>query len=174
MVYCYFVLVFAASLISEPDIFTALYLADQTIIFLFLLFRRTAQRISDRPLDYAVAAAGTLLPLLAVPSSGGSILPIAFCAILFLAGMMLHILAKLSLRRSFGIVAADRGIKAEGAYRFVRHPMYLGYMMVHAALLLAGPSLWNAVVFGLTWLSFILRITAEERVLGQNEAYRSF
>ena len=69
-----------------------------------------------------------------------------------MAGLLLHLGAKLSLRRSFGIVAADRGIKIEGPYRLVRHPMYLGYMLVHLALLLAGPLWWNATIFALTWI----------------------
>jgi protein-S-isoprenylcysteine O-methyltransferase Ste14 len=173
-VFLYFFIEFSRSLLHEPNIFTALYLADQTMIILFLLFRRTATHISENPLDYGIAFAGTLLPLLAVPNSGQNVVPLWVCGVLMLAGILLHLGAKLSLRRSFGIVAADRGIKNEGPYRLVRHPMYLGYMMVHLALVLAGPLLWNMIVFALTWVAFLLRIAAEERLLSRNEDYQAF
>jgi protein-S-isoprenylcysteine O-methyltransferase Ste14 len=170
----YFLLAFSLSFARQPNLINALYLADQTIIMLFLLLRRHARRISERPGDYLIAAAGTLLPLLALPSSGENVAPPALCAGLMLGGIAIHLGAKLSLRRSFGIVAADRGIKAHGLYRFVRHPMYLGYMLVHAALVLSGPLAWNIAVFAGCWLSIFLRIAAEERLLCQNEAYRAF
>ena len=143
----YFLFAFSLSFARQPNLINALYLADQTIIMLFLLLRRDARRISERPGDYLIAAAGTLLPLLALPSSGENVAPPALCAGLMLAGIAIHLGAKLSLRRSFGIVAADRGIKVHGLYRVVRHPMYLGYMLVHAALVLSGPLAWNIAVF---------------------------
>lgn len=174
VIFGYFFIEFSSAFTENPNIITALYLVDQTIIILFLLFRRPAQQMSRRPLDYLTAGAGTLLPLLAVPLSGQAVVPLAVCFILAVAGILLHLGAKLSLRRSFGIVAADRGIKVEGPYRLVRHPMYLGYIMVQLALLLAGPLWWNAVLFTLTWLLMLLRISAEERLLSGNEAYRTF
>lgn len=174
VIFAIFFVEFSWSFINEPNVVTGLYLADQTLVMLFLLFRRPAQQISSRPLDYLIAAAGTLLPLAAVPPSSDPIAPMWLCALLLMAGLLLHLAAKLSLRRSFGIVAADRGIKVEGPYRFVRHPMYLGYMLVHLALLLAGPLWWNAAVFAVTWITFLLRISAEERVLSHNDDYRAF
>ena len=173
-IFGYFFLEFSRAFYRDPHIVTALYLADQTMIMLFLLFRRHAQLISRDPLDYGTGAAGTLLPLLATPVSGQSVAPITVCVLLMLLGILIHLGAKLSLRRSFGIVAADRGIKVEGPYRFIRHPMYLGYMIVHVSLLLAGPTAWNVIVFGTTWVMFVLRIRGEERLLGQNETYRAF
>lgn len=174
VIFAIFFVEFAWSFIDKPNIITGLYLADQTLVMLFLLLRRPAQQISSRPLDYVIAATGTLLPLLAVPPSGNPIAPLGVCALLLMAGLLLHLAAKLSLRRSFGIVAADRGIKVEGPYRLVRHPMYLGYMLVHLALLLAGPLWWNVLVFTVTWIAFLLRISAEERVLSHNDDYRTF
>lgn len=174
LIFAVFFIEFSGSFVRGPNVITGLYLADQTLVMLFLLFRRPALQISSRPLDYVIAVAGTLLPLLAVPPSGAAAVPMAACVLLVVAGQFLHLGAKLSLRRSFGIVAADRGIKVEGPYRLVRHPMYLGYMLVHLALLLAGPLWWNAGIFAFSWLAFLLRIAAEERLLSQNGDYRAF
>lgn len=137
----YFFLDFGWSLWREPMLVTAIYLLDQTIIIAFLLFRRKAAQISMKPADHAVAVAGTLLPLLVIPAAGAPLVNPAFCAVLMLAGIAIHLGAKLSLRRSFGILPADRGIKAGGLYRLVRHPMYLGYFLVQFGLLLSGPGL---------------------------------
>ena len=86
---------------------------------------------------------------------------------------MLQLSAKLTLRRSFGVVAANRGVKASGPYRLVRHPMYAGYALTHVGFLLAGPTLWNLAIYGATLAIAVRRIIAEERVLRRDSAYRA-
>src|SRR3712207_5894222 len=101
-------------------------LCSEGSVVLFVLCRRLTTDISLKPMDWLVAVLGTTMPLLAVPeshSSGLSGLSILW-AFLALGGFMLQIAAKLTLRRSFGIVAANRGVKVGGPYRIVRHPMY--------------------------------------------------
>ena len=93
---------------------------------------------------------------------------------MLLMGLVLQLWAKLTLRRSFGIVPANRGVKASGPYRLVRHPMYLGYVTVHIGFLLLSPNLWNLVVYGLSFAIQIVRIRAEERLLGLDPAYAAF
>lgn len=82
--------------------------------------------------------------------------------------------AKFSLLRSFGLVAADRGIKQRGLYAVVRHPMYAGYIMTHIGFLLIAPSWWNLAVYIAAWVLIIVRISAEERVLSANPQYRDY
>jgi protein-S-isoprenylcysteine O-methyltransferase Ste14 len=116
------------------------------------------------------------MPLLAVPAShsqavsGLSIL----WALLALGGFALQITAKLTLRRSFGIVAANRGVKVNGPYRIVRHPMYAGYVMTHIGFVLHNPSLWNVSIYTLGFGFQLARILAEERILLQDRDYRDF
>lgn len=151
-------------------------LCSEGSVVLFVIFRRLTTDISLRPMDWLVAVLGTTMPLLAVPTghshevSGLSIV----WALLALAGLALQISAKLTLRRSFGIVAANRGVKVSGPYRFVRHPMYAGYVMTHVGFLLHNPSLWNFSVYGLGFGFQVARILAEERVLLQDQDYRKF
>ena len=68
-----------------------------------------------------------------------------------LTGFAIQLSAKLTLRRSFGVVAANRGVKGSGPYRAVRHPMYAGYMLSQVSLFLAGPNLTNAVILAVAW-----------------------
>lgn len=149
-----------------------IFLINEAVILGFVLFRHKAKTISLRPFDWAIASGGTLLPLLAVPASGTPILPIELCAAIMMMGFGVHLLAKLSLRRSFGIVAANRGVKQSGLYRIVRHPMYLGYCITQLGVLLAGPNLINVTVITLAWAFQIMRIASEERILKEDPSYR--
>ena len=45
-----------------------------------------------------------------------------------------------TLGRSFGIVAANRGVKTRGPYRLVRHPAYFGYLMSYLGYVAENPS----------------------------------
>jgi protein-S-isoprenylcysteine O-methyltransferase Ste14 len=161
-----------------PEDFSASHWASLLLLFsegavlVFLLIRQSTDRISLRASDWLFAAAGTFLPLL-VAADGNSISP-TIGAGLLLVGTIIHIGAKLSLNRSFGLVAANRGVKQNGLYRFVRHPMYAGYMMTHIGYLLSQASPRNLAVYALLWTFLLLRIHAEERVLSEDPAYRSF
>lgn len=157
---------------STASIVSFLLLISEGVVVAFLLIRKPTSNISLRPNDWLVATAGTCLPLLV--SSGGAQINLEIGAVLLIIGMMTHIGAKFSLNRSFGLVAANRGVKQRGLYRFVRHPMYAGYMMSQCGYFLASASWWNLSVYAALWTFLLLRIRAEERVLSQDAAYREF
>jgi len=147
-------------------------LIPEGIIVFFLLIRRSTTEISLRPQDWAVALLATTAPLLIVKGAAPTNLEAGLFLLLF--GTLTQVVAKLSLRRSFGLVAANRGVKTGGVYRYVRHPMYLGYMISHVGFLLMSPSVWNAFVYVVCWGCLILRIAFEERVLSKDETYQAF
>jgi protein-S-isoprenylcysteine O-methyltransferase Ste14 len=149
-------------------------LPSEGSVVVFALTRRFAREVSVRPFDWLVALLGTTAPLLVRPSGGEAVLPALVCVPVMLAGSALQIAAKFTLRRSFGVVAANRGVKIGGPYRMMRHPMYAGYFMTQLAFLLMNPSAWNAAVYAFAFVLQIGRITAEERVLGSDPAYRAF
>jgi protein-S-isoprenylcysteine O-methyltransferase Ste14 len=151
-----------------------IYLFDQFIIIAFILFRRSTKSITLRPWDWAVGFAGTFLSLLIGPSSAEwALVPAPVAGMIMLFGVALHLSAKLTLRRSFGVVAANRGVVASGPYRFIRHPMYAGYFFVQLGLLASGPNLQNVVFILASWMCFIWRIAAEERLLREDPDYRA-
>ena len=148
-----------------------LYLVSETIVIIMVTFRRTANEISRRSADWAIGFTGTLLPLIVVRSDGAVL---ADGSMLLLLGFGVAIRAKLSLRRSFGVVAANRGVRTGGLYGLVRHPMYLGYFLTHLGFLLTNPVLWNAAVYVAWTACQLYRIRAEERVLSGDTAYEAF
>jgi protein-S-isoprenylcysteine O-methyltransferase Ste14 len=157
----------------SPDRWYALMLiVSEGIALFFVMIRRPTERITLDPGDWAIAVGGTVSVLL-VENHGQPFWPKLGFVLIFV-GFVIHFGAKLSLRRSFGIVPADRGIKSNAFYSLVRHPMYFGYTVSHVGFLLAVPSLWNAVVYSIAWTCFLARITREERVLSRNADYVAY
>lgn len=152
--------------------YARLLLVSEGVVVVLLLIRHRTERISLDARDWAVAFSGTLAPLM-VTRAGPQLAPGAGLA-LMLVGLVIHLGAKLSLRRSFGIVPADRGVRTGGFYRLVRHPMYAGYMLAHLGFLLVSPSLWNMAVYAFGWTMLIMRMKAEEAVLAANPGYRAY
>ncbi len=144
--------------------FPLLLLFSEGVVVFFIVIRRATTEISDRPYDWVIALAGTFLAL-AVSTGGAPLIDPAWGAIPLIVGVVIHTGAKLSLQRSFGVVAASRGVRVKGMYRLVRHPMYAGYMLSHMGYLLLAPSLRNLLVYLCVWFLLALRIFAEERIL---------
>lgn len=149
-----------------------LYFFDQLAVLAFILLRRPPKELSLRLNDWIAGLAGTMLAVMIVPPSGQALAPAGMILALLGLGFLVHVAAKFALRRSFGVVAANRGVKVGGPYRLVRHPMYLGYILSQAGILLAGPTLTNVLVITACWGLYIWRITAEERVLSRDPAYQ--
>jgi protein-S-isoprenylcysteine O-methyltransferase Ste14 len=158
--------------LSAEDWATVLLLASEGLVLLLLIIRRPTVQISSNISDWAIAFVATFLVLL-VRKGGEPLLP-AIGGLVCLVGFSTHVWAKFSLGRSFGLVAAARGVKRCGPYALVRHPMYAGYFLTHIGFLLTTPSLWNLAVYLFAWPLFVVRIVAEERVLGVDPDYRAY
>jgi protein-S-isoprenylcysteine O-methyltransferase Ste14 len=163
-----------AAVVDKGQWFNAIMVASEALVVLFVMIRRSGEA-SVSAGDWALAFAATAGPLLARASAPGhGLIPAGSGAAILLFGFAIQVWSKLTLRRSFGIVPANRGVKASGPYRFVRHPMYLGYVTVHIGFLLLLPNLWNLAVYGLSFAVQLFRILAEERLLGRDPAYAAF
>ena len=159
---------------ESGNIVSLVLLLSESSVVVFVVIRRYTSDVSVQPLDWLIALLGTTAPLLVRPIGGEPLVPLSVCAPLMLAGMVLQVAAKFALSRSFGVVAANRGVKIGGPYRLVRHPMYSGYVMTQIPFLLTNPSAWNAAVYGFALACQIGRILAEERVLVRDPSYRAF
>jgi protein-S-isoprenylcysteine O-methyltransferase Ste14 len=152
--------------------FLVLLAISELLPVILILIRRPGQ-ISDSWHAFTVALLGTAAPLLVRPVHGGLMLvPAGIGGLLMLVGVAVNISAKLALWRSFGLTAANRGVKVGGPYRFVRHPMYLGYFLTQLGFLLTNLSIGNALKYVLAWSMQILRIREEEKFLLQDESYQ--
>ncbi|HEX3244893.1 MAG TPA: isoprenylcysteine carboxylmethyltransferase family protein [Chloroflexota bacterium] len=129
-------------------------------------------------LPIVVALAGTFI--MAFPATQPRITDdrwlLTLAGLLIIAGLAYAIYAVSSLRSCFGLAAEARGLVTSGAYRQVRHPVYLGELIAALGVLLP-------VLTPLTGMTFVLfvaaqgyRIHLEERVLSaafeDYDAYR--
>jgi protein-S-isoprenylcysteine O-methyltransferase Ste14 len=162
------------NLVAAPRIETFLLLLSETLPCALILFRKPSRALSTRPTDWIFGVAGSLAPLLVTPAAVDLLVPEALCLALILGGLCTQIAAKIVLGRSFGVVAANRGVKLDGPYRLVRHPMYAGYTTTHIGVLLAMPSLLNAALYALAFAFQVIRILREEAILMQSQEYRDF
>ncbi len=149
-----------------------LLLASELSAVFFLLIQRKGTW-SSSVYTTTIAFAGTAAALCVLPT-GTSIAPDVVTAPLIMVGTAIALAAKLSLRRSFGLVPANRGVKVGGAYRFVRHPMYTGYVLNHIGFLLMFFSVWNIAVYLSCWVLLYLRAIEEERFLLTDPAYCAY
>ena len=86
----------------------------------------------------------------------------------------LSLVSLLTIGRLFGVRPALRGLVTSGPYRFVRHPMYLSYVLADIGYNLQE---WNSVTILLVlvgWASLVYRIHAEERVLSQHAEWPAY
>jgi len=150
-----------------------LWMVSEGLVILLLVFRRESRRLSLHPWDWIVALGGSFTVLLVRPVAA-MVVPEFLGVALILAGTGFEIYAKIVLGRSFGIVAADRGIVMGGPYRIVRHPIYLGYFVTHVGFLLANWSPRNIALYIVLYFFQISRILAEERILIEDESYGAY
>jgi protein-S-isoprenylcysteine O-methyltransferase Ste14 len=142
-------------------------------IGLGLILTRRIGKLSLGAVPVLAAFGGTALPLLVRPN-GIPLAPSILCTGLMIAGLVLAIAAKLYLNRSFGLIAANRGVKVSGPYRFVRHPMYAGYMINQVGFLLMSFSMANLLLYLAAWSFQLVRVHEEERILSADLDYQHF
>jgi protein-S-isoprenylcysteine O-methyltransferase Ste14 len=152
--------------------YNLLIMVSESMTALFIIIRRSGP-MATTPYAWIVAMVGTWSPLLVMPSDTHW-LPESVATALMVGGLMCSISAKIFLRRSFGVVPANRGVQRDGPYRALRHPIYFGYLLTQAGYLANSYSGWNLLVYTACWLAMILRIRAEEAVLAEDEAYREY
>lgn len=150
----------------------------ENLLVLGLALTRPAPLVQDRSLPSAIAVTVSITyPYAQViwlnwtdgydgwPDGGFVLIALAAC---------LSLAALLSLGRFFGFRPAFRGLATHGAYRLVRHPMYLAYFISDIGYELNE---WNAGTILLVlagWASLIYRIRAEERILTQSEGWTAY
>lgn len=153
---------------EQPTVLAWLAAWHNAILAALYTRRKPASRYDQRGLWLGILAA--VLPLAAD-------YPVEMPApvlIVGLTGYGLVLWSLLALGRSFGIAPADRGLVTHGPYRYIRHPMYLGELILRAALVvtLPQPLLAGALLVALVIIQ-ITRAFREERIIDTYSTYSS-
>ncbi len=173
--FSYFLYVFVGRVI-EGSYTTIVFAVEQAVLVGIYLVRRKPMKANTRWDDWTVATLGGWLSLaygFLEPGDVARPLQIFGVSVQVFGGVLV-ILGFLTLGRSFGIVAANRGLKVTGIYSFVRHPIYLAHAITALGLVIAAftpaiLALWCIIIF-----FQVLRIRAEERVLTESGEYAAY
>lgn len=151
-----------------------LLVASEALVVVLTVFRR-APAVVDRTLRARVLTTLSMLgPPLVRPAMVSPLAPEAVTVAISMCGLVVVILGKISLGRSFGLMPANRGIVSTGLYRLVRHPIYMGYLVTHVAFVAANPTPWNALLLLTSDIALMARAVCEERTLARDPQYRGY
>jgi len=162
----YFVYAAISEWWKDPSRATLILLVISGLITLavsILSRRPTIRDMSPFAIFLALAATYYYPVLLLTP--GTHLIPEWAGVIIQCFGIMGEASAKLSLGRSFGMLPAHRAVVVRGVYRFVRHPMYLGYSLSFIGFLLTNFGWRNLIIYGVLFVFLGFRINLEEKVL---------
>lgn len=147
-------------------------LAVNTLFLILFVTRKPASAESASVALWLLAFGTTALPLLLRPTEASPYLRLG--SVVQLVGLTLLTGALFSLRRSFGIVPANRGIRDGGLYRLVRHPVYLSELTLMLGVVLANPSAVNAGIWICACVLQLARARAEETFLSADSLYAAY
>ncbi len=143
-----------------------------TFFVFFFLVRDIPKQVSLSPYDWFIGLCGTFIPLLLRPAP--AMHDTLILHVLQIIGMCISIAGILSLNKSLGLVAANRGVKTFWAYEYVRHPIYVGYFINLISFWVQNITPANTVAILLFMTFEILRIFAEEKYLSRDPAYLAY
>jgi protein-S-isoprenylcysteine O-methyltransferase Ste14 len=151
-----------------------LLLASEALVVVLTVFRR-APIVVDRSLRARLLTTLAMMgPPFVVAVKGTPAIPDAICVSTGIVGLLVVVFGKLSLGRSFGLMPANRGIVSSGLYRFVRHPIYLGYLITHVAFVAANASVWNISLLVTSDIALLARALCEEKTLTEDPEYAAY
>jgi len=151
-----------------------LFLLSEALVVVLTIIRRPARNVDRSFLSRALTMISLLAPTMMRATTKTPLVPDLVTAMVSTVGVAIVILGKVTIGRSFGIVPANRGIVATGPYNVVRHPIYAGYLLSHAATLVAYPGLRNACIILAGDICLVLRALAEERCLSSDREYQVY
>lgn len=157
------------------------FLIVYLLLGLMLLLRRTATEGPRELKEVFVPLAVTLFflayqyvprwlpPVLNVPLASPPILNLCRLASLYVGvgGALIAIWGIISLGRSFGIFVAVRKVVLVGPYKYVRHPIYSGYVFIWLGILLSHLSLGIILLVTIHTVLMVWRAKLEERRLAE-------
>ena len=172
--WCRFVLSVGMQALEHPHALNFGILIHNTLLMFFFLSRRKSMETSFRFFDWIIPVITLTLTMFLHPVTGALQEVNTMSLICQYIGLVGIIFSLMSLGRSFGIIPANRKIISHGAYRIVRHPLYLSEIIFYSGFFLANINMLNGVLIVLILTGQLWRSLSEERLLTTDSAYREY
>lgn len=131
----------------------------------YFFYKRKPSKIRSSVIFSALAYISSAMPLLYLNPTTEIRGLFFFSSLLSILGFLLVTFATLELGSSIGISPAHREIVKSGVYRYIKHPMYTGYIISEAGLALLNPL--NGILLALSTLLYFIRAKSENLILSE-------
>lgn len=130
----------------------------------FLITRKPSLEKANSKMIEILAYASSAWPF--IYQGNGNLLlvhAVLISSILAILGFTISTLALFDLGSAFGVSPANRGVVSTGLYRYVRHPMYTGYVIAEFGFVLLNPI--NLIFWTISVGLYFSRTKLEDRIL---------
>ena len=143
---------------------------------LTMFARREPVRITFNPLFWLLAFVATYWPFLTIGlnTPGKAIVPMWLADAISLLSLAILLYARFSLGRNIGFVPAQRKLVMDGAYAYVRHPIYSGIFVAYLGVVLSLYSPVNLLLSVTGVILFMVKSVVEERFLAKDPQYQQY
>jgi protein-S-isoprenylcysteine O-methyltransferase Ste14 len=119
-------------------------------------------------------AAMMTIPALMRPGISSTGLFADLAIVVELIGIAFTQASRIYLGRRFGLLPANRGIVSGGPFRWMRHPIYSGWLVLTIGFLMAYPTSRNIGMLFLSLPFLVWRMDLEEEHLNEDPEYREY
>ncbi len=144
------------------------------ILVVTMIIRRPPKRVTPNPWYWLLAFVATYWQILVLSflQQGRPLVANWITDAIAILSLLIVIWARVSLGRNIGFVPAQRELVNNGAYAFMRHPVYTGGLFAALAFLLRAYSPQNALLLGLGVFWFVpVKSLVEEDFLRADPQY---
>ncbi|MBK24514.1 MAG: hypothetical protein CME70_11020 [Halobacteriovorax sp.] len=152
---------------ASGELFFLLLFFRDFIAAVFLIRREAAIKTGNKTMA-SVAYISSALPLIYFSAPYGlETNSIKLVADLFaIAGFLIVTWATIDLGTKLGVSPAKRGTRCtDGIYKFINHPMYVGYGVAQIAMIFINK--WNIIIYSLSIILMIIRAKKEAKLINE-------
>lgn len=149
---------------QQTNLIFFLLLAFRDFIAAYFFLRRNPSQVKSNLLQSAVAYVSSFMTLVYLPQMENVSKELLMASdLLSIVGFAIVALATIELGTSMGVSPANRGIVRSGVYKFIKHPMYAGYVVSEIGMVLVNPI--NVFIFIVSAGLYLRRLIWENRIL---------
>ena len=153
------------------------YVLNVLICVATMVSRRPPKRVTPNPWFWLLAFVASYWSILVMYflQKGRPVAPNWLTDSVAILGILVVIWARFSLGRNIGMVPAQRELVQDGAYAFMRHPIYTGVLLSSTAFVVRAYSPLNILLVGLGVFWFIpIKSLVEESFLRHDLQYAAY